>query len=218
MKERAGETGADATPARTHRNALTPVRRRAPSARQPERLDLSASGLGPLGVHQRATSEILSVVATSSGESEPAFETLLGNVTRLCQAKFGILHLREGDNFRMAAAHAAPQAYVEWRRRQPLIGVNDFPHLPRSLLPILLMLGTCFLGAPRAQADFLQTDLVSDIPGLAALTDPELHNPWGMSHTATSPFWTSNQGTNTTTLFAVTPDNNVTKAAPLNTN
>jgi uncharacterized protein (TIGR03118 family) len=88
----------------------------------------------------------------------------------------------------------------------------------RSLVPILLMLGTCFVGAPRAQADFLQTDLVSDIPGLAALTDPELHNPWGMSHTATSPFWTSNQGTNTTTLFAVTPDNNVTKAAPLNTN
>ena len=131
MKERAG---ADATPARTHRNALKPVRRRAPSARQPERLDLSASGLGPQGVHQSATSEILSVVATSSGELEPALETLLGNVTRLCHAKFGILHLREGDNFRMAAAHAAPQAYVEWRRRQPLIGVNDFPHLPLARL------------------------------------------------------------------------------------
>src|ERR1700736_539514 len=88
----------------------------------------------------------------------------------------------------------------------------------RSLLPILLMLGTCFVGAPRAQADFLQTDLVSDIPGLAALTDPQLHNPWGMSHTATSPFWISNQGTNTTTLYAVTPDNNVTKASPAGTN
>jgi uncharacterized protein (TIGR03118 family) len=87
----------------------------------------------------------------------------------------------------------------------------------RSLLPILLMLGTCFVGAPRAQADFLQTDLVSDIPGLAALTDPELKNPWGMSHNAASPIWTSNQGTNTATLYAVTPNNNVTKAAPLNT-
>jgi hypothetical protein len=91
MKGRAGETGADATPARRHRNAPTPVRRRAPSARQTERLDMSASGLGQQGVHQSATSEILSVVATSSGELEPAFETLLGNVTRLCQAKFGIL-------------------------------------------------------------------------------------------------------------------------------
>ena len=29
-------------------------------------------------------------------------------------------------------------------------------------------------------------------------------NPWGMSHTATSPFWISNQGTNTATLYAVT--------------
>jgi hypothetical protein len=86
----------------------------------------------------------------------------------------------------------------------------------RSLLPILLMLGTCFVGAPRAQADFLQTDLVSDIPGLAALTDPELHNPWGMSHTDTSPIWTSNQATQTATLFAVTANNDVTKVTGVN--
>jgi uncharacterized protein (TIGR03118 family) len=88
----------------------------------------------------------------------------------------------------------------------------------RSLLPTLLMLGTCFVGVSRAQADFLQTDLVSDIQGLAALTDPELVNPWGMSHNAASPIWTSNQGTNTATLYAVTPDNHVTKASPAGTN
>ena len=54
--------------------------------------------------------------------------------------------------------------------------------------------------------------------GLATITDPELHNPWGFSHSSTSPFWVSNQGTNTTTLYAVTADNGVTKAAPLGTN
>ena len=70
-------------------------------------------------------------------------------------------------------------------------------------------------GAPRPTLS--QTNLVSDIPGLAAITEPELHNPWGISHTATSPFWISNQGTNTTTLFAVTAGNNVTKAAPVGT-
>jgi uncharacterized protein (TIGR03118 family) len=58
----------------------------------------------------------------------------------------------------------------------------------------------------RAEADtFVQTNLVSDIPGLAALTDPELHNPWGISHTATSPIWVSNQGAGTATLYQVTP-------------
>ena len=35
---------------------------------------------------------------------------------------------------------------------------------------------------------YVQTDLVSNIPGLASITDPDLKNPWGISHRATSPF------------------------------
>jgi len=76
--------------------------------------------------------------------------------------------------------------------------------------------GTLCVGAWRAEADFIQTNLVSDIPGLAALTEPELHNPWGISHTAASPIWVSNQGTNTTNLFAVTPT--LMKVSPMGTN
>lgn len=49
--------------------------------------------------------------------------------------------------------------------------------------------------------DFLQTNLVSDIPGLAPVTDPNLKNPWGVSFSATSPFWVSNAASNTTTLY-----------------
>jgi uncharacterized protein (TIGR03118 family) len=52
-------------------------------------------------------------------------------------------------------------------------------------------------------ASFLQTNLVSDIPGLAAITDPKLKNPWGVSFSATSPIWVSNQGTSTSDLFTV---------------
>src|SRR6516164_5499062 len=52
-------------------------------------------------------------------------------------------------------------------------------------------------------ASFLQTNLVSDIPGLAAITDPKLKNPWGVSFSAASPIWVSNQGTNTADLFTV---------------
>jgi uncharacterized protein (TIGR03118 family) len=58
--------------------------------------------------------------------------------------------------------------------------------------------------APRAEAGaYVQTDLVSDIPGLAELTDPGLKNPWGVSESATSPFWVSDQGTNESTLYTV---------------
>lgn len=50
---------------------------------------------------------------------------------------------------------------------------------------------------------FTQTYLVSDIAGLAAITDPALKNPWGVSFSSSSPFWVSNQGTNTADLFTV---------------
>jgi uncharacterized protein (TIGR03118 family) len=52
---------------------------------------------------------------------------------------------------------------------------------------------------------YLQTNLVSDIAGLAQLTDSSLVNPWGVSFSSTSPFWVSDQGTSVSTLYAVTP-------------
>src|SRR5262245_17978154 len=87
-----------------------------------------------------------------------------------------------------------------------------------SLVTTAIAIGTLYAGIWRAEADslFAQTNLVSDIPGLAALTDPNLQNPWGISHSPTSPIWVSDQRTNITTLYAVT-NNGVTKAAPLGT-
>jgi uncharacterized protein (TIGR03118 family) len=94
--------------------------------------------------------------------------------------------------------------------------MNKSARLKRSFLVITaIAVGTLYAGAWRAEADFIQTNLVSDIPGLAAITEPELVNPWGMSHTATSPIWTSNQGTSTATLFGVTPT--LMKVAPAGT-
>ena len=59
-------------------------------------------------------------------------------------------------------------------------------------------------GAGVANADgFSQTNLVSNIPGLATVTDPKLINPWGVSFLPGSPIWVSNQGTNTSNLYPV---------------
>jgi uncharacterized protein (TIGR03118 family) len=48
---------------------------------------------------------------------------------------------------------------------------------------------------------YLQTNLVSDIPGRAAVTDPDLVNPWGLAASSTSPWWVANNGTGTSTLY-----------------
>jgi uncharacterized protein (TIGR03118 family) len=64
----------------------------------------------------------------------------------------------------------------------------------------------------RAEAaTYVQTNLVSDKPSLATVTDPELQNSWGISHTATSPFWISDQVMNVATLYMVTGSTNVSK-------
>ena len=64
--------------------------------------------------------------------------------------------------------------------------------------------GALCAGGGVAQAQFKQTDLVSDISGLATLTDPNLVNTWGVSAMpGASPFWISNQGTGTASLFNV---------------
>ena len=54
----------------------------------------------------------------------------------------------------------------------------------------------------RAQSNtFAQTNLVSDIPGMATVTDPNLVNPWGIAESAGSPFWIADNGTGLTTLY-----------------
>ena len=81
-----------------------------------------------------------------------------------------------------------------------------------SLVTTAIAVSLVCAGSWRAEAGaYVQTDLVSNIPGLATITDPELVNPWGFSHSATSPYWVSNQGTNTATLYKVTNGTDVTK-------
>jgi uncharacterized protein (TIGR03118 family) len=47
----------------------------------------------------------------------------------------------------------------------------------------------------------LQTNLVSDLPGAAAVTDPNLVNPWGISESSGSPFWLSDNNSGVSTLY-----------------
>src|SRR5256714_10485967 len=48
---------------------------------------------------------------------------------------------------------------------------------------------------------YRQTNLISDIPGLAPVLDPLLVNPWGISMSSSSPFWVANNGTSTSQLI-----------------
>ena len=70
---------------------------------------------------QTATSEVLQVISSSPGELEPVFNAMLANAIRICEAKFGVLFLAEGDAFRAVALHGVPAAYAEARSKEPVI-------------------------------------------------------------------------------------------------
>ena len=69
---------------------------------------------------QTATSEVLHVISSSSGDLEPVFATMLGNAARICDAKFGNIFRWDGDAMHLVATHNTPPAFAEYRKRRPL--------------------------------------------------------------------------------------------------
>jgi uncharacterized protein (TIGR03118 family) len=77
--------------------------------------------------------------------------------------------------------------------------VNVFSRLFVTAAAGGLLFTSALLAAPVNS--YFETNLVSDIPGLAAVTDANLKNPWGISFAATSPFWVSDNATGKATLY-----------------
>ncbi|HXT64945.1 MAG TPA: TIGR03118 family protein [Pyrinomonadaceae bacterium] len=79
---------------------------------------------------------------------------------------------------------------------QPKSG--QFPQAAGWVLCLALIL--CASTRTFAQ-HYNQTNLVSDLPGVAPVTDPNLVNPWGLAASSTSPWWVADNGTGVSTLY-----------------
>src|SRR5262249_27898303 len=78
---------------------------------------------------QTATSEVLQVISSSPGDLQPVFVAMLERATRICEAQFGNLFLRDGDDFRADAIIGTPD-YVAFRRRNPILNLSQNPGIP----------------------------------------------------------------------------------------
>jgi uncharacterized protein (TIGR03118 family) len=87
---------------------------------------------------------------------------------------------------------------TEWDECTPAMGRRPSTRFSAVLCAGIVLIATA---TALAQSRYQQTNLVSDLPGLAAATDPNLVNPWGLSLSTTSPWWVSDNGTGLSTLY-----------------
>jgi len=95
------------------------------------------------------------------------------------------------------------------------IGVTGTSTLAALTLVLLPFASTRPARAAAESNAYHQTNLVSDLPGMALIQDPDLVNPWGISLSGGSPFWVANNGTGTSTLYA---GDHVSPPTPLSKN
>jgi uncharacterized protein (TIGR03118 family) len=75
----------------------------------------------------------------------------------------------------------------------------------RHSLGVILLAALNFVLAPVVLASsigFVQTNLASDQPGVAPVTDAGLKNAWGITASPTSPFWIGANGSGTSVLYS----------------
>lgn len=89
--------------------------------------------------------------------------------------------------------HLVSLAPPPYRRRRAAAG--------SAVLAVLALAGLSVAPASAAADSIQQINLVSDIPGMASVVDPNLVNAWGMSATPSSPIWVSDNGTGVATLY-----------------
>jgi signal transduction histidine kinase len=70
---------------------------------------------------QTATSEVLKVISSSTGDLQPVFDQMLEKATGVCGAEFGLMGLFDGDMYRRVASYNVPEAFeaATPRERRP---------------------------------------------------------------------------------------------------
>src|SRR5215469_9343028 len=68
---------------------------------------------------QRATTEVLKLIGSSSADPQIVFANILASAVRLCDANNGVIRRWDGDALHLVATHDIPQAFIERRKQSP---------------------------------------------------------------------------------------------------
>ena len=77
---------------------------------------------------QTATADVLRIISSTPGELEPVFQAMQENASRLCEAPFGTMLLRDGDVLRIVARHVPPTAPAMFERGSEMVISENTTH------------------------------------------------------------------------------------------
>ena len=80
------------------------------------------------------------------------------------------------------------------------MGSFSFPNLTVRAAVVFGLAAPALMMAAGANS-YVTRNLVANVAGVADVTDPSLNDPWGISASATGPFWVSNHLTGNSTLY-----------------
>src|SRR5262249_28850451 len=83
------------------------------NARLLNELRLRTDDLSDSLEQQTATSEVLKVISSSTGDLEPVFDAMLINAMRVCEARFGFMHRYDDNDWKVMALQCDVPAYAK---------------------------------------------------------------------------------------------------------
>jgi two-component system NtrC family sensor kinase len=116
--------------------------------------------LGEALEQQTAASDVLGIISTKPGNLQLVFDAILANVTRICDARFGILQLYDGKVFHAQSMRDVPPAFAEALKREPRLAAptTGLGRLVATKRPVHIE--DCAAGVAYAERDPMRVQTV----------------------------------------------------------
>src|SRR5262249_4239972 len=99
-----------------HRHGSITQRRRG-TVRPGTEIDSLTREMSTIAEQQRATTEVLKLISSSSGDPQEVFANILASAARICDADNGAINRWDGEALHLVATHNMPRAFIELRKQ-----------------------------------------------------------------------------------------------------
>ena len=142
---------------------------------------------------QTATSEVLTVIASSPGKLQPVFNSMLENATRICAANFGLMYLYDSDYWRPVAQIHVPPKFSEWllaERRSwgPETGLGRIAKSKQSVQIVDVKADRLYVQKDPSRAAFVELAGARTFLAVPMLRDDELIGALAIFRQEVQPF------------------------------